>query len=312
MHLRPLGRSGLSIAPLVFGGNVFGWTVDQATSFRLLDQFVGGGFNAIDTADIYSSFIPGNEGGESETIIGAWLKARGRRDDVVIVSKVGSWPKRHGLRAANIIAAFEDSLSRLQTDYLDLYMAHRDDSKTPLEETQEAFARLVASGKARALGASNFTPERLRAALDVSAAAKGPRYEVLEPLYNLMERGFEANMQKLAQEEGMGVMPYFALASGFLTGKYRSKADLGESARAGMAAGYLNERGLKVLAALDAVAARHDAKPGQIAIAWLAHKPGVTAPIASATKPAQLEELMAAARLRLRDEDMAELDAASA
>lgn len=311
MQKKPLGRSGLSVAPLVLGGNVFGWTADEAMSHRLLDQFVAGGFNAIDTADVYSAFARGNQGGESETVIGAWLKARGRRDDVAIITKVGIWDRRKGLRAANIIAAAEDSLTRLQTDYIDLYMAHRDDAATPLEETMEAFARLVAAGKARALGGSNYTPERLKQALDVSAAARQPRFEVLEPHYNLMERDFENSLRKLAEDEDLGVIPYFALASGFLTGKYRSAADLGASARAGMARNYLNERGLRVLAALDAAAARHGVKPGQIAIAWLARKPGVTAPIASATKPAQLEELMAAARLTLSDEDMAALDAAS-
>ncbi len=314
MDKRPLGRSGLTISPLVFGGNVFGWTADEAASFRLLDAFVDAGFDAIDTADVYSAWVPGHTGGESETVIGRWLAARpGMRARVKILTKVGMWPARPGLSAANIAAACEDSLRRLQTDYIDLYQAHRDDEATPQDETAEAFGQLIAAGKVRAVGASNFTAERLASALKAAAAVGAPRYEALQPHYNLLERArFEGPLQDLCVREGLGVIPYYALASGFLTGKYRSEADLGQSPRGGGVKKYLQGKGPAVLAALEAVAARQSATPAQVALAWLLTRPALTAPIASATRPAQLDDLIKAVTLSLSAEDLAELDRASA
>ena len=313
MDHRPLGRSGLSIAPLMLGGNVFGWTADEATSHRILDVFVAGGFNAIDTADVYSAWVPGNAGGDSETVIGTWLKARGKRDDVVIATKVGMWPAKPGLSAANIVAAAEESLRRLQTDYIDLYQSHKDDPDTPQDETLEAYERLVRAGKVRALGASNFEASRLRSALDLAAGKGGPRYDTLQPAYNLMDRGIEGPLQQLCLDEGVGVISYYGLASGFLTGKYRSTEDLGKSPRGGTAKKHLeSERGPRVLAALDQVAAETGASPAQVALAWVIARPAVAAPIASATSVEQLEELMGAARLSLDPAHIARLDAASA
>lgn len=310
MQKRALGRSGLSIAPLVLGGNVFGWTADEATSHRVLDAFVAGGFDMVDSADVYSAWVPGHTGGESETVIGTWLKARGRRDDVMIATKVGMWPARPGLKADNIVAACEDSLRRLQTDYIDLYQSHRDDAETPQDETAEAFDRLVKAGKVRALGASNFDAARLASALE-SQAGKA-RYNSLQPAYNLMDRGIEGPLLDLCIAQGVGVISYYGLASGFLTGKYRSEADLAKSPRGGAAKKYLGtERGQKVLAALDQVAAETGATPAQAALAWVMARPGLTAPIASATSVDQLEELTGAARLTLSDAQMATLTAAS-
>ncbi|MFN3856112.1 MAG: aldo/keto reductase [Caulobacter sp.] len=310
MQKRALGRSGLSIAPLVLGGNVFGWTADEATSHRVLDAFVGGGFDMVDSADVYSAWVPGHTGGESETVIGTWLKARGRRDDVMIATKVGMWPPRPGLKADNIVAACEDSLRRLQTDYIDLYQSHRDDAETPQDETAEAFDRLVKAGKVRALGASNFDAARLASALE-SQAGKA-RYDSLQPAYNLMDRGIEGPLLDLCIAQDVGVISYYGLASGFLTGKYRSEADLTKSPRGGAAKKHLGtERGQKVLAALDQVAAETGATPAQAALAWVMARPGLTAPIASATSVDQLEELMGAARLTLSDVQMATLTAAS-
>lgn len=314
MKPRELGRSGLKVQPLAFGGNVFGWSLDEAASFPVLDAFVDAGLNLIDTADVYPAWVPGNEGGESETIIGRWLARSGRRDDVVLATKVAKWAHRKGLSPANIQAAAEDSLRRLGVETIDLYFAHEDDPSVPLEDTLGAFARLIEQGKVRAIGASNYSATRLAEALDVSAKHGLPRYEVLQPEYNLVaRRDYEASLEPLVRREGLGVVPYYALASGFLSGKYRSEADLGKSAaRGGAVKKYLHTRGLGVLDALDEVAARHGATPAQIALAWLIARPGITAPIASATSVAQVRELAAAARLALSTDDVARLDAASA
>ena len=311
-----LGRSGIEIAPLGFGGNVFGWTIDEATSFRLLDAFVARGFDCIDTADMYSTWVPGHAGGESETIIGNWMKARGNRDKVVIATKVG-WemgPERKGLKKAYIVRAVEDSLRRLQTDRIDLYQSHKDDADTPVEETLEAYAGLVEAGKMRAIGASNFGAPRLEASLAASAAHGWPRYQSLQPHYNLMERDdYERNLAPLCQREGLGVIPYFSLAAGFLTGKYRSEADLGKSPRgAAMVKKYVNERGMRVLAALDAVAARSASTPAAVALAWLLSRPGITAPIVSATSMEQLDVMCSAVSLRLDRDAIEALEQASA
>ena len=313
MEKRKLGRTDIAIAPLVFGGNVFGWTADETTSFTLLDRFVERGFNAIDTADTYSAWVPGNAGGESETIIGNWLKQRGRRDDVVLMTKVGLWERRKGLRAENIIAAAEDSLQRLQTDYIDVYFSHTDDEATPLEETLNAFAKLVASGKVRAIGASNYSATRVQAALGISAQQNLPRYEVLQPEYNLYDRqAFERDLAPLAVERQLGVTCYFSLASGFLTGKYRTVDDLAGSSRADFLRKYFDDRGMRILAALHELAPTLSATPAQLALAWLMARPGVTAPIASATKLTQLDDILGAANLRPPAEVLAQLDRASA
>jgi aryl-alcohol dehydrogenase-like predicted oxidoreductase len=315
MQQRRLGSSSLVIPPLVFGGNVFGWSADEAASFRLLDGLVEQGLNAIDTADVYSRWVSGHQGGESEAIIGRWLRRRGRRDDVVIMTKVGNeMPGGKGLSAAWIKRAVEDSLQRLQTDHIDLYQAHRDDPDTPLTETLGAFADLINAGKVRAIGASNYSATRLAEALAVSDANRLPRFVSLQPHYNLVERAdYESSLESVCKQNGLGVIPYYGLAGGFLTGKYRSKADLGKSAaRGGSVAKYLDGKGLKVLAALDAVAAAAKATPAQVALAWLMARPGITAPIASASKPEQLADLAKATALTLSREQIAALDAASA
>jgi aryl-alcohol dehydrogenase-like predicted oxidoreductase len=311
---RRLGRSGIAIPPLMFGGNVFGWTADETTSFRLLDALLDAGFDAIDTADMYSVWAPGHKGGESETVIGNWLKRRGGRDKVVIATKVGmqmgSGDK--GLSRGWIMREVDESLKRLQTDYIDLYQAHRDDEETPLEETLRAFADLVAAGKVRAIGASNYTAPRLKEALATSARLGLPRYESLQPHYNLLERAlFEPDLEPLCRAEELGVIPYFSLAAGFLTGKYRSEADLGKSPRGAGLKKYVNERGFRVLGVLDEVAARRAAKPGQVALAWLIARPSVTAPIASATNLDQLSELLGAVRLQLDTADIEAITRAS-
>jgi aryl-alcohol dehydrogenase-like predicted oxidoreductase len=308
---RELGRSGLHIAPLVLGGNVFGWTADEPTSFAVLDAFVAGGGNAIDTADVYSRWVPGHEGGgQSETVIGKWLAQRGRRDDVLIFTKVGMElaPDKKGLSKARIKQAVEASLQRLQTDYIDLYQSHQDDESLPVTEPLEAYAELIKEGKVRAIGASNFKPERLQAALD--AAQNGlPRYESLQPEYNLYDREtFEKDDLPIVQASGIGVIPYFGLAAGFLTGKYRSEADLQKSARgAGIGKKYLNDKGFKILKALDTVAERHGISQAQVALAWLMQAPGITAPIASGTSVAQVQELTKALEVQLSSADVAEL-----
>ncbi|MEW9624669.1 aldo/keto reductase [Rhodanobacter geophilus] len=314
MQHRTLGRSPLSIAPLVFGGNVFGWSADEARSFELLDAFVDGGGNLVDTADVYSAWVPGNAGGESETIIGKWLKRSGKRDRVLIATKVAKWAGHPGLSPLNIRAAVEGSLKRLQTDRVDLYFAHQDDASVPMHETLGEFARLIEEGKVQAIGASNFTADRVVEALAVSKEHGLPRYECLQPEYNLVARaGYEAELEPLAREEGLGVICYYALASGFLSGKYRSAADPAKSgARGGAAKRFLNPHGLGVLAALDEVAAAHQATPAQVALAWLIARPGITAPIASATSVAQLQELLGALQLTLGSEEVAALDQASA
>lgn len=313
MERRKLGRTDITIAPLVFGGNVFGWTADEVTSFALLDRFVERGCNAVDTADVYSAWAPGNSGGESETIIGKWLKQRGRRDDIVLITKVGLWEQRQGLRAQNIIAAAEDSLRRLQTDHIDVYFAHTDDEAVPLEEVLNAFAQLIESGKVRAIGASNYSATRVKAALDISAGQQLPRYEVLQPEYNLYDReGYESELAPLAVEQQLGVICYFSLASGFLTGKYRNREDLAGSSRADFLGKYFDDRGMRILATLREVAASLSATPAQVALAWLMARPGVTAPIASATRLEQLDDILGAATLRLPAEAMAQLDSAGA
>ena len=315
MNKRALGRSGLQIAPLVLGGNVFGWTADEKTSFELLDGFVAAGLNAVDTADIYSAWAKGNRGGESETIIGKWFKRNpGNRARVVLITKVGSEfsPEKGGLSERWITQAIEDSLRRLQTDYVDLYLSHRPDPHTPYEETLRAFEKLLRAGKVRAVGASNLDAGQLAESLAVATAHKLPRYDVLQPEYNLYSRaGFDGALRDLTIREDIGVITYYSLASGFLTGKYRSADDLSKSPRGGGIARYLNERGLRILAALDQVAHSLDAKPAEVALAWLIARPGVTAPIASATNLIQLDSLVAATRLSLSAEQIAALDQAS-
>ncbi|WP_158756291.1 aldo/keto reductase [Dyella sp. S184] len=314
MHKRPLGKSSLSVAPLAFGGNVFGWSVDEKRSFELLDAFVDAGGNLIDTADVYSAWVPGNRGGESETIIGNWLKQSGKRDQVVIATKVAKWAEHPGLSPANIHQAVDGSLKRLQTDHIDLYQAHEDDASVPLAETLGAFARLIESGKVRVIGASNYGAARFADALAVSKQHNLPRYESLQPEYNLVSRdSYEKELEPLIRAENIGVISYYALASGFLSGKYRSEADLARSsARGGSVKKYLNPRGLQVLAALDAIAAAHHATPAQVALAWLIARPGITAPIASATSVEQLHELLGATSLQLSPDEIAQLDLVSA
>jgi aryl-alcohol dehydrogenase-like predicted oxidoreductase len=315
MIKRKLGKSGLEVAPLALGGNVFGWTADEATSFKVLDAFVAGGFNLIDTANSYSAWVPGHQGGESETVMGRWLQQRpGVRAKVLIATKVGSQmaPGQAGLSKAYILEEVERSLKRLNTDYIDLYQSHRDDLNTPVDETLEAYAKLVRQGKVRVIGASNFTAERLEASLRSSAAHGYPRYESVQPEYNLYNRDkFEKELAELCRKEQIGVIPYFALASGFLTGKYRSEADFGKSPRGQSAKAKLNDRGRRILAALDQVGRELKATPAQLALAWLLAK-GVTAPIASATSVEQLEELLRGATLELPREAVGALDVASA
>ncbi|MDP1649729.1 MAG: aldo/keto reductase [Rubrivivax sp.] len=318
MQFRPLGRSGLATAPLAFGGNVFGWTADAATSFRLLDAFVDSGFNLIDTADVYSRWVPGHGGGESETIIGQWLKATGKRHRVLIATKVGKpmgdeGSGRTGLSRRWIRQAVEDSLRRLQTDHIDLYQSHDDDAATPLEETLATYAELIREGKVRAIGASNFSAPRLAEALATSERLGLPRYETLQPLFNLADRApFEAELQPLCVAQEIGVINFYGLARGFLSGKYRNEADLAQSPRGAGVKDYLNERGLRILAALDEVAAAHAATPAQVALAWQIAQPGITAPIVSATSVAQWQELAGAAALRPTPAQMQQLTLASA
>ncbi|WP_332118057.1 aldo/keto reductase [Azorhizobium caulinodans] len=316
MQHRPLGRSGLSIAPLVLGTNVFGWTADEATSFRLLDAFVDAGLNALDTADIYSRWVPGHSGGESETIIGKWLAANpAKRDKVLIFTKVGMdhGPGRSGLSPRWIRESVEESLKRLQVEQIDLYQSHTPDAATPDAETLGAYQELMRAGKIRAIGASNYSAEQLGRAMAVAAEQGLPRYETLQPLYNLYDRAsYDGALRDLCMREEIGVIPFYGLAAGFLTGKYRSEADFGKSARGGKMANYLNPRGLRILAALDEVAAAKGAAPGEVALAWLIARPGVTAPIASATSLAQMDGLIRAVHLQLSADEIAALDAASA
>lgn len=315
MDMRTLGTTGVRIAPLILGGNVFGWTLDQRGSFGVLDAFFASGFNCIDTSDSYSTWVPGNSGGESETIIGSWMKLRGNRDRIVIATKVGSemGPGRKGLSKSYILAEVEESLRRLQTEYIDLYQTHRDDPATPVEETLEAYAQLVKQGKVRHIGASNLDPARLTASCRASERDGIPRYATMQPHYNLCERAsYERDLEGVCRPLGLAVIPYYPLASGFLTGKYRSVKDLGKSPRGAGVRKYLNEKGFRILAALDAVARRYAATPGAVALAWLLERPGIAAPIVSVTSPAQWHELTAAPGLRLDAEARGLLDGASA
>lgn len=313
---RKLGNSSFEVAPLVFGGNVFGWTVkDEKSASELLDHFVDAGFNMIDTADVYSNWIPGNHGGESETIIGKWLKQSGKRGRVLIATKSGldMGNGRKGLSKKHILQSADESLARLQTDYIDLYQSHTEDKDTQLEETLEAYAELIRAGKVRVIGASNFQPATLQSALKISQEKKLPRYESLQPEYNLYVRNkFEGELETVCRENHIGVIPYFSLASGFLTGKYRSEKDLENRSRGSRVQKYLNPRGLRILAALDEVSKQYSATPAQVSLAWLLAKPTITAPIASATSVKQLDELLGAARVKLGPAAVQKLDQASA
>src|SRR5438270_6689891 len=315
MKKRQLGQSSIEVAPLMLGGNVFGWTADEATSFKNLDAFVDAELNFIDTADSYSTWVPGHQGGESETIIGSWFKDSGKRDKVVIATKVGAEipGQGKGLSKAWIMRQVEASLKRLQTDHIDLYQSHRDDPSTPVEETLETYAQLIQQGKVRVIGCSNFTAERTKESFAVSRKHGWPRYESLQPHYNLYERAaYETTLEPLALQEKLGVIPYYSLASGFLSGKYRSQDDLKKSPRGQTVKKYLNDRGFRILQALDQVAERHQSKPAQVALAWLMARPSITAPITSATSVEQLNELVQATQLELDRESIEKLNKASA
>jgi aryl-alcohol dehydrogenase-like predicted oxidoreductase len=315
MNKRKLGSSGLEIAPLVLGGNAIGWTADEVASFKVLDAFVASGFNAIDTANSYSKWVPGHQGGESETIIGKWLKRTGNRSKVIIATKVG-WdmgPGNRGLSKSYILRAAEESLRRLQTDYIDLYQSHKDDPDTPIEETLSAYAELIRQGKVRAIGASNYTAARLTEALEISKRTGLPRYESLQPHYSLIERaGYEAELEPVCLKEGLGVINYWPLASGFLTGKYRSEADLGKSPRGQSAKKYLNQRGFNILHALDEVARKYNANPARVSLAWVLARPSITAPISSARNVDQLNDLIESTKLQLDPGSIELLNQASA
>jgi aryl-alcohol dehydrogenase-like predicted oxidoreductase len=314
MEKRELGKSGIMVSPFCFGGNVFGWTADEDQSFDLLDAYVDAGLEFIDTADVYSKWVPGNTGGEFETIIGSWLKQTKKRDKVIIATKVGKpmGETKKGLSKAYITQAVEASLIRLHTDYIDLYQSHDDDKDTPLEETLSAFTDLIKQGKVRAIGASNYTADRLKQALDVSAANGLARYETLQPEYNLYDRaGYEKELEPLCIDNNLGVITFYSLASGFLTGKYRTESDLAQSARGGGVKKYLNERGFRILKALDEVATRYRTTPASVATAWVMARPGITAPIASATSVKQLHETIAAVKLNLTTADIELLNNAS-
>jgi aryl-alcohol dehydrogenase-like predicted oxidoreductase len=312
---RTLGKSGLEVSPLCFGGNVFGWTVDEPNSFKLLDAFVDAGFNFVDTADAYSAWVPGNKGGESETIIGKWFKQSGKRSKVVLATKVGNpmGPDKKGLSKAYILSAVEDSLKRLQTDYIDLYQSHLDDVSVPLEETLETYSQLVKQGKVRLIGASNTSGKRLAEALQISEQHGYPSYVSIQPLYNLYDRAdFESTFEPTCLEKGVGVIPWYSLACGFLTGKYRSEADLTKSPRGKTVKRYLTERGFHILDALDQVAKQHSSTPARVALAWLMARPSITAPISSASNLDQLKDLMAATALELDSSSIELLNRASA
>ncbi|HEY0245474.1 MAG TPA: aldo/keto reductase [Mucilaginibacter sp.] len=314
MEKREIGKSGIQVIPFAFGGNVFGWTIDEKTSFEILDEFVDLGLDFIDTADVYSAWKPGNKGGESETIIGNWLKKSGKRDKVIIATKVGKpmGENMEGLSKAYITKAVEASLKRLQTDYVDLYQSHYDDQETPLSETLETYTSLIKQGKIRAIGASNYTGERLAEALKVSKENNLAAYQCLQPEYNLYEREqYEKELEPVCLQNNIGVINYYSLASGFLTGKYRSENDLSKSARGQGIKKYLNDRGYKILAALDEVAKQYDTTPATVALAWVIARPGITAPIASATSSKQLQETTAAVKLKLGSEAIELLNKAS-
>lgn len=315
MEKRKLGNSGLEAAPLALGTNVFGWTIDEPSSFAILDHFVEAGFNLIDTADVYSSWKPGNKGGESETIIGKWIRKSGKRDRIVLATKVGGSMNQGKVSLAKeyITKAVEDSLRRLQTDHIDLYQSHWDDLDIPVEEPLDTYAQLIKAGKVRAIGASNFSMERLQQAIDYSEQNRIPRYETLQPEYNLYNRaGFEKDLAPFCIEKGIGVINYFPLASGFLSGKYRSKEDASKSERGnGIVNRYLNERGFRILNALDKAAEKYATDPATIAIAWTMAQPFITAPIASATSVQQLQSLIKATEISLDQETMQWLNDAS-
>jgi aryl-alcohol dehydrogenase-like predicted oxidoreductase len=315
MNKRKLGKTGLEISPLVFGGNIFGWTVDQATSFKLLDAFAAAGFNSVDTADVYSKWVPGHTGGESEVILGDWMKRSGNRNKIIVATKVGMdmGDGKKGLSKSHILRSAEDSLGRLQTDYIDLYQSHVDDPDTPLEETLGAYAQLLKQGKVRAIGASNHKAERLAAALDTSRKSGLPAYQTLQPNYSLIERAeYESNLEPVCEREGLGVINYFPLAGGFLTGKYRSEKDVAGKARARNVTKHLNGRGFKILAALDKVAKKYNATPARVSLAWLLARPSITAPIVSATNLEQLNDLVSSVDLALDRESIEFLGKASA
>lgn len=315
MKTRKVGRSGLEVSTICLGGNVFGWTADEPTSFAILDAFVGAGCNFIDTADVYSRWVPGHKGGESETVLGNWFKRSGKRKQVILATKAGieMAPDKKGLSKAYLLREVEESLQRLQTDYIDLYQSHKDDPETPLEETLSAYDQLIKQGKVRAIGASNYSAERLTESFEVSKRNGLPRYECLQPHYNLYERvGYENELERVCEKEGIGVIPYFALASGFLTGKYRSENDLAKGPRGQMVKKYLDERGFRILAALDEVSGKLHSTPGKVAIAWLIARPSITAPIASATSVEQLNDLVDAANLQLDSDSVKRLNEASA
>ena len=314
MERRELGKSGLKVSLLCFGGNVFGWTADEATSFKLLDAMLDSGVNFVDTADSYSTWVGGHRGGESENIIGKWLGARGNRERVIVATKVGSdlGGGKKGLAKSYILAEVEESLRRLQTDYIDLYQTHRPDPGTPEEETLSAYAQLVQQGKVRAIGTSNYTADQLKSSLAISRQRQWPRYESLQPNYNLYDRSdYEQNLEAVCLRESVGVIPYFSLAAGFLTGKYRSEADLAQRARGQFVKKYLTERGFAILAALDEVAKELNATPAQVAIAWLMARPSITAPIVSATSVEQWREIAKAAEVKLSGDAIARLNEAS-
>ncbi len=314
MEKRRLGNSDLRVYPLAFGGNVFGWTIDEKKSFEILNGFTEAGFNFIDTADSYSKWAPGNKGGESESIIGNWMRQKKNREQMVIATKVGSLfdSDKKSLSKAYILKSVDDSLRRLKTDYIDLYQSHYDDLETPVQETLEAYDQLVKSGKIRWIGASNMSPERLKESLETAERLNLPRYQTLQPEYNLYAReGYEKNYEQIVLDNNLGMIPYYSLASGFLTGKYRSEADLDKSQRGGGIKKYLNDRGFKILKALDLVAEQYSANQAGIALAWLMARPSVTAPIASVTSMSQLEDFTRAAALKLNTEDIAILDEAS-
>ncbi|QJD98132.1 aldo/keto reductase [Mucilaginibacter robiniae] len=314
MEKRNLGNSGISIVPFVFGGNVFGWTIDEPTSFSILDAYVDLGFDCIDTADVYSTWVPGHEGGESETIIGNWLKKSGKRDKIILATKVGSQMGngKKGLSKAYIIEEVEQSLKRLQTDYIDLYQSHKDDNDTPLQETLEAYDQLIKQGKVRTIGASNYTADRLQEALQISNKHNLPAYVSLQPEYNLYDReGYEKDLEALCRKENVGVITYFSIASGFLTGKYRNEDDLNKSKRGGGIKKYLNDRGYRILEALDQVASEYQTTPAAVSLAWVIARPGITAPIASATSVQQLEEITKSVSLNLGQEAIQQLTEAS-
>jgi aryl-alcohol dehydrogenase-like predicted oxidoreductase len=314
MEKRKLGKSGIEFAPIAFGGNVFGWTADEPTSHRLLDAFVDAGFSFVDTADVYSRWAPGNKGGESETVIGNWLrKDKGKRDRIVLATKCGMGLPAKALSRSHIVESVDASLKRLNTERIDLFQSHKDDKDTPQEETLATYAELIKAGKLRAIGASNFEAPRLAEAAKISKENGLPRYESLQPHYNLMERGlFEGELENECLKEGIGVIPYYSLASGFLSGKYRSEKDVGDAKRGAGVRKYINPKGLAVLDTLDGVARKHDTHPARVALAWLLQRQSVTAPIVSATSLRQLEDLITAPTLRLDAESVAAIDKASA